>query len=198
MPLPSAPPAITALRQATAASHEAIEDLLRLDEHVTPARLAVILTGFDQFLAAWEPRVLAALPPRLQPWFLARSRRPFLHEDLQHLGLPRAHGHPAAAHVPALGSLAAAFGSLYVLEGSALGGQVISRRLADRLGHGSAYFHGWGDQTGRLWREFRDTLEAEVGPDPAGHAVAADAAVRTFEGLARTFQAVVHDDARIT
>ena len=191
-PSPATPAVLTALRQATAASHEALEQHLRLDADIDPARYARLLTGFHRFLAAWEPCVLAALPPRLHAWFRGRSRLPFLQHDLQHLGLP----HPAPApgdHLPPLDGLPAAFGSLYVVEGSALGGQVIARRLAPRFGGGTAYFHGWGDDTGRLWRGFREVLAAEVGADPAHHAQAAQAAVRTFEGLGATFRTVLHD-----
>lgn len=191
----AAAPVIAALRAATAASHQAIEGLLRLDEHIGRERHDLILAGFDRFLRGWEPQVLAALPARLHGWFNGRSRRRFLAADLRDLGIERAPG-PAPA-VPELRGLAAAFGSMYVLEGSALGGQVIARRLAARFGFvdgsGAAYFNGWGERTGTMWREFRELLEAEVGPDPGQHAVASDAAVRTFDALALNFSELLRE-----
>lgn len=185
------PAALTALRQATAASHGAIESLLRLDAQIDRGRYAAILQGFDVFLSAWEPAVTSTLPERLQGGFMARSRLAFLHQDLATLGLERADG--AVAALPDLGTPAAAFGSMYVIEGSALGGQVISRQLSGRFGDGrcsgAAYFHGWGDQTGRMWREFREQLEVEVGDDPVDLQAACVAAVQTFDALASTVQA---------
>ena len=186
------PAALTALRHATAASHGAIESLLRLDAQIDPDRYAAILCGFDVFLSAWEPAVMAALPERLQGGFMGRSRRAFLHQDLGTLGLERTTA-AAAAALPNLPSRAAAFGSMYVIEGSALGGQVIARQLAGRFGEGkgtgSAYFLGWGDLTGRMWREFREQLEIEVGTDPVDLEAACVAAVQTFDALASTVRA---------
>lgn len=185
------PAALTALRQATAASHGAIETLLRLDAQIDAGRYGAILSGFDVFLSAWEPAVMAALPERRHAWFLARSRRAFLHQDLATLGLDRAAAGVAA--LPLLPSRAAAFGSMYVIEGSALGGQVIARQLADRFGNahatGAAYFHGWGEQTGRLWREFCECLDIEIGSAPVDIEAACVAAVQTFDALATTVRA---------
>jgi hypothetical protein len=54
------------------------------------------------------------------------------------------------------------FGCLYVLEGSALGGQVVSKRVKEALGlgpaTGGAYFHGLGRQTASHWSDFLTTL----------------------------------------
>lgn len=62
-----------------------------------------------------------------------------------------------------LPSKAAFLGAMYVIEGSALGGQYIARHVELALGlvpgHGDAYFIGYGDRTGPMWREFQSTLE---------------------------------------
>jgi heme oxygenase len=75
------------------------------------------------------------------------------------------------------------FGCLYVLEGSALGGRVISSRVEQELGlglsTGGAYFHGLGRETGRHWSDFLTTLNMI----PANSAMGADAeagAIATF------------------
>ena len=193
MQAPARPAALTALRHASAASHEELESLLRLDADVALARYRRILIGFDRFLAAWEPAMQAALPEGRRAWFIARSRRRFLADDFDALGLQAVPADREPVPLPALGSVAACFGSLYVIEGSALGGQVIARRLAARFGgasgRGAAYFHGWGDDTGGMWREFRELLDAELGTDPTHVAAACTAAVQTFDALGRVFQA---------
>jgi heme oxygenase len=49
-------------------------------------------------------------------------------------------------------------GVLYTVEGSTLGGQFVSRRLADHYGFtptaGACFFHGYGDQTIPMWQAF--------------------------------------------
>lgn len=61
---------------------------------------------------------------------------------------------------------AAALGALYVLEGASLGGRVIARHVADALAltpdTGLAFFCGYGDATGEMWRRFGAALEAWV------------------------------------
>lgn len=188
----AAPPGIAALRRATADRHAAIEALLRLDETVARPRYELILTGFESFLSAWEPRVRAALPEALRPWFDGRSRLAFARQDLRALGLRPLPPARAALATLDLPDAAAAFGTLYVLEGSALGGQVIARRLTSTLGldggHGAAYFAGWGSDTGGMWREFRERLETQLDGDAGRHS-AGRAARQTFDALIAHFTA---------
>ncbi len=68
---------------------------------------------------------------------------------------------------------------------------MISRRLKERHGftpdHGAAYFNGHGAETGRMWREFRERLDAEVLDSQANRAIASAAAIQTFDALADVF-----------
>ena len=187
---------IAALRQATADRHRSIETLLSLESALDPRRYRQVLQGFGLFLAAWEPRVRAALPRADAAWFTARSRRHLVEHDMAVLRIA-AHPRDAALHGLELADAASAWGSMYVLEGSALGGQVISRQLAQdhAIGPetGGAYFHGWGGQTGAMWRQFRERLERELGGDEAAIARACAAAVATFDALAGAFRMVLDE-----
>ncbi|WP_053076698.1 biliverdin-producing heme oxygenase [Caenimonas sp. SL110] len=179
---------IEALRSATARSHDRIESVLQLEGDFSLAHYGAVLQGFAAFLDTWEPGVSNALPPHLKPWFAARTRGDMVRRDLVSLQLAR----PAPARLEIdLASPAAVFGSLYVLEGSALGGQVISRRLLEVHGftpdHGAAYFNGHGAQTGRMWREFRQRLDAEVDDCDANRAIASAVAIQTFDALTGVF-----------
>jgi heme oxygenase len=187
-----------ALRAATAGHHQAVETLLRLDPTALErGRYARVLAGFGAFVPSWEPLVRRRLPARLQGWFDQRSRLPQLRRDLAVLGVPMQPGAVDLAAALPLPDLAAAFGSMYVLEGSALGGQLIARGLNARwaLGphNGAAYFTGWGAHTGAQWADFRRRLAQEVGPEPAARDSACAAAVRTFDALGLTFERVLHD-----
>ena len=68
---------------------------------------------------------------------------------------------------PVLDDLAAVLGSLYVIEGSALGGRVIAPQLKRTLGltqgAGASYFHGFGGETAAMWSNFRVLAALEIG-----------------------------------
>jgi heme oxygenase len=184
--------AIVSLRRATGSSHHAIERLLRLEGEFDRAHYVRVIAGFDAFLAAWEPRVRAVLPQPWHAWFAARSRRALVRQDAEALGVAPVEAPAALLADLRLTCCASAFGSMYVLEGSALGGQVVARRAAAALGitadSGGAFFAGWGADTGRRWREFRETLETEIGMSMAARQRACDAAVATFDALAAIFE----------
>lgn len=193
--------ALHTLREATAASHARLETRLGLDaDAIGLGRYVALLAGLHSFLGAWETQLSAALPPRLRPWFAARSRRPWARHDLAALGVASAEpGGAAPSPLPiALGTLPAVFGSLYVIEGSALGGLRIARQAQSLWGldatRGASYFHGWGAETGPRWRAFCDLLEAEIGPAPPARAAACAAAVATFDALDSYFHRLSRDD----
>lgn len=166
-------------------------DLRRLGE---PARYARVLQVFDAFLPPWESAVADALPRQWHGWLRARSRRPFLARDMRALGIAT---QAESSQVPSLRSEAAAWGSLYVIEGSALGGQAVTRALADaglKPEAGAAYFHGWGDCTGGMWRDFRQLLERELRA-PAALSQACESACQTFDILAGLLEQALHERA---
>jgi heme oxygenase len=178
---PAGGAALARLRASTATRHQAIDGLMDLAQLHDPQRYGRVLRVFEAFLASWEPSVRQALPEHRQGWWQRRSRLPFVRQDLRHLGLAPA----APARLPfALPSAAAAFGSAYVMEGSALGGQFIARQLADspECSGALAYFRGWGAETGACWREFRAVLDNEL-QAPTAIAEACTAARDTFDAL---------------
>ena len=192
-PLPADDSAITLLRRATRSRHEHIESVVDLRRLRDAAHYGRVLQAFHAFHGPWELSVALALPPHLAAWARSRSRLAFVRHDLDALGLP-----PLRRPVPLvrLDSPAAALGSLYVIEGSALGGQVIARDLArEGMGpaSGAAYFTGWGSRTGSMWRQFRELLEIEVGVLPGPRAQACEAACQTFDALTALLQSTLHE-----
>jgi len=176
------PDPLAALRSATREHHDRVDHLMDLQRLQEPGHYACVLQALDAFLAGWEPLVAAALPACWQAWLQARSRRPFLQQDLRVLHLE---ARPPAQIAP-IRTPAAAWGAIYVMEGSALGGQLIARVLA-RHGldaeRGAAYFHGWGEATATMWREARAVLAAQLQTQPA-ITQACEAACGTFDTLA--------------
>ncbi len=187
--------ALSELRLTTRPEHDRIEQILRLTEPMPLERYAAVMGGFDAFLRVWEPRIHAALPERLQPWFRSRRRGGFASADVEWLRdvggieLPD-FGARMAAALP-LGDLAQVLGSLYVIEGSALGGRVIAPQLKRTLGldqgRGASYFHGFGGETGVMWNNFRVLASLEIGDASRNTVRACQSAKRTFAALIDLF-----------
>ncbi len=197
--------AMASVRQATTDRHTALERLLQLTPPLSHRRYLDTLLGFELFLSSWEPRIDAALPADLRPWFASRSRRGLLRLDLDHLDparvTKRKSGEVCERAVSAieLPSIAATFGAMYVLEGSALGGLIIARMARATLGldtrNGLAYFSGVDQHTAAHWKAFQRLFEDQVGAEPAARSQACAAARQTFDALILTFTSLSRDAA---
>jgi heme oxygenase len=125
-----------------------------------------LLVRFYGFYAPLESR-LAEIAGIEVVGFQTRRKLPLLQSDLLYLGivaddLPDL---PRCADLPALDDVHAAFGCLYVIEGSTLGGQLIARQL-HALGVdadcGAAFFNSYRENVGMMWLNFKRTVEAQV------------------------------------
>lgn len=71
---------------------------------------------------------------------------------------------PLCENIPAINNLHQAMGVMYVLEGSTLGGQVISRMLIKNLELADdecvGFFSGYKDATDEMWASFKNTLDS--------------------------------------
>ncbi|MDR5813589.1 MULTISPECIES: biliverdin-producing heme oxygenase [unclassified Caballeronia] len=182
---------LSRLKNETAACHARLENALDLmrddlqrDEYIA------LLERFYGYVAPWEDAAAACLPATLSVFFDQRRKAPLLAADLAALtGERRPVGSVPQADtrydLPRLHNLGDAFGSMYVMEGSTLGGRFIAPHVAQRLdlasGLGNAYFEGYGARTGSMWNAFRETAAASV-PE-AQHDDAVKAAIATFESL---------------
>ena len=192
------------LKAATQAEHDAIESALDL---MAPG---LSLTDYHRrlrryhgFYAPIEPLIAAAADwPHWHLDITARAKTAWLAADLACLGKLGNPGElgdgaevaseapPLCSALPPLDTAAAAFGCLYVLEGATLGGRVISRHIECVLGldatHGARFFHGYGEQTGAMWKAFRAALSA-FADGPSGEDEGEDevvaSAIATFTAL---------------
>ena len=149
------------LRDATHAQHQHLEnriDLLGRDWSLEFYR--ALLEKFYGFYAPLEPAIFTH-PQWHEFNFVAESRRKicWLQNDLQFLGLSAAQieALPLCKYLPRADTFARAVGCAYVVEGSTLGGQIISRHLKTKLNlppRGCRFFTAYGEQTGKMWREF--------------------------------------------
>jgi heme oxygenase len=152
------------LRQATQPAHQRLEVALGLlDQPVSPNRILSTLQAFHGFHAVWEPALALVLPAAL---LAPRLKLGLLERDLRLLGVPEAsiRSSPTCGAAQMLcRSEAAAAGSLYVMEGGTLGGQVIVRELAHTgwfSKERASYWNPYGSDTGRRWTETLAYLES--------------------------------------
>lgn len=175
-------PLLQRLKGETSGQHENLErclQLLRPDMSLGEYRR--LLEGFYGFYAPWERRAAPLLSQMLPGFFPERRKTPLLEEDLQFLG-----SEPAALaecpDLPATDSLLPLLGSLYVLEGATLGGQILSRHFTRQFNlspyQGCAFFTGYGSDTGRRWRSFCERLTSYSSPD--NDVVIVQSAIDTF------------------
>jgi len=170
-----------ALRDATRQAHQVLEDRLDLlSAAQSPMRLGQVLARFERFHRDWEPRIEALIgrPTLLVP----RRRLTLLQADLAALGVAR--DRDPGPDLSWLDGPDAAWGSLYVLEGSTLGGQVIAKALTTESGRSASdlsYFISRGPRTAAFWRETTEAIEAYAPVGDRDQILAG--AVRTFEML---------------
>jgi heme oxygenase len=85
--------------------------------------------------------------------------------------------------LPELNNYLQAFGALYVIEGSTLGGQIISRMIQQHIrienGFGLSFFNSYGDNTHQMWAKFKDILN-KVAVSEADEQIVLAAANQTF------------------
>jgi heme oxygenase len=175
------------LREATGPAHERLETALDLTGAAAEkTRFLRILERFLGFHLSWEAAV-GAREPALRSFLEPRSRLPHLRRDLSALGRTNAEQArlPVCVAAATLAEdRAAAVGSIYVLEGSTLGGQLIARAIAPAgwaPPGGLTYFTPYASRTGEMWRRFGAWAEATVSPSEREAAVGG--ANRTFDLL---------------
>jgi heme oxygenase len=172
------------VRQETREAHLAIEGSLGLmDGKLTVRDYVNALSRLYGFWREWEPQVACLIDDE---GFLAPRRRGhLLAADLAALGMAQREI-AALPRCPLtdLNDRMHALGSLYVMEGSSLGGRVIQCNVERCLGAAvrgcGSYFMGYGDQTGPMWQSFLARLDRA--PATSKYRIA-DGALATFSNL---------------
>jgi heme oxygenase (biliverdin-IX-beta and delta-forming) len=189
------------LKEETRSSHEGTEKHLDLfSRMLTKQEYARLLGRFWGFYAPIESKInqvagLADLPLNLS----ARQKKPLLQSDLASLDWnePTIQALPLCVDLPALDSVPQALGCLYVLEGSTLGGQFISRHLQERLeitpDHGGRFFASYGPAVGSMWKAFGETVTA-YSTSPQIEDAIVRSALETFASFGRWFEKMNEDE----
>lgn len=147
--------ALARIRGATRIAHAQLDD--RLDavaRFADPSRRGELVDRFARLHLPVEAALGAFLADMPDLEYTARRRAGHFDEVRREP--------PPSFPVPA--SRAEALGLLYVVEGSALGGRMILRMLAERGVHDPAlrFLDPYGERTGALWRGFLAVLARET------------------------------------
>ncbi|KRP61922.1 biliverdin-producing heme oxygenase [Pseudomonas trivialis] len=184
-----APPLLEALRTGTGLLHVALEKRMPFfSERLDAQWYRRLLQAYFGFYAPIEAALYDSglIPEGFDT--LLREKTPTLVSDLHALGLNDAaiSALPRWTDLPTFDTPAACLGALYVLEGATLGGQVLRREMAQRLGvdadNGGAFLDVYGAETGRHWKAFLDYLDRQT-LDATDKQRAVTAARSTFSGF---------------
>lgn len=168
-----------ALRRITRDAHETVDATFGRFDLADPDDYRAFLTAHARALPALEAWLDAHQPEDFRGWQAVR-RGPALLADLAALGIAP----PATLAIDLPDDIASVCGATYVLEGSRMGGALLSRRVPEGLPR--AYL-GAPSQSG-LWRSFAADLDRLL-PDAAAVDRAGAAALATFDLFGKTVAA---------
>ena len=176
------------LKEQTAEQHQRLEGNLNILARFNSAQGYKLL--LEQFYGFYRPLEIhlgsVMCPSGFLANFTARRKTQLLEKDLLFLDLPEREllALPQCQRLPTVKSEAQAFGCLYVLEGATLGGQIISKYVADKLGYererGATFFKSYGAEVRAMWWAFCQALREYATAHDADDEVVA-AAVDTFD-----------------
>lgn len=157
------------LKQATRAQHDALEVTAESDK-ISQQQISIL--DYQVLLKAnlWAHSSLEELLESgvdicsLLPDWPERKKLRYLEQDLTATGVrpPELLTDRPVAKLPELEGPAQAWGILYVMEGSSLGGAVIARNLAENSQlqevMPSRFYGCYGAKTGHYWKIFRERI----------------------------------------
>lgn len=174
---------IEKLRTETKSIHQALEKALipNIKQANSPEAYAQILKIFYGYFNAMETLLDAQLSDKIVPAYTQRRKSNAILQDLKSINSNS--NLAVAKDLPHITNVNEALGALYVLEGSTLGGRVITKMLMQNLNLTDAaqlqFFSGYGDQTEAMWGSFLSTLNQHATDDVAQHEII-NAATETF------------------
>lgn len=179
---------IDRIREATTEVHRSAERAFLGNYDLTSrSSYLSLLQCLHAWIGPWESAVRDNANEPLRQLMSTRWREPLLRADLQDLGSSPREPEPVPQLPQMKGS--AILGSVYVMEGSTLGGLRISSILEQHLGlttkRGRSYFFGSGALTMPRWRQFLDELRTLSVGSPEKDVVRG--AQDTFECLTNWF-----------
>lgn len=153
------------LKEQTKQQHDDTETKLQsqkiFDKSYTLEDYKKLLIHNYQLINRYEPQIQDQLKNYPELKLELRSKIEALKTDLNHLNIET----NAEAPTQNLENEAEAFGALYVMEGSTLGGNVIAKQLKKNPEFENVvfnYFGVYGENTGKFWQEFKSIIDEKI------------------------------------
>ena len=170
------------LKENTKTAHQELEKLVvqKIKSIQDTDDYLILLGFFYRFFAPIEQEIASQLGTVL-PDMMRRRKISWILDDLEYF-----RGTPLATQFPVhiIDDPFQAIGALYVIEGSTLGGQIICKMIAEKLEvsteRGFKFFSSYGDDTTKMWQDFKLFLDNRNWNSEEEKAVIA-AANRTFD-----------------
>ena len=172
------------LKHQTREQHRAAESILipKLSQLRSLKDYAHLLKTYYGFYFPLQSRLASFIPERALPDIQERKLAHLILKDLASMG-EEISFLPLCSDLPTISATPHAFGVLYVLEGSTLGGRMISQMLLRNEGLSLSenqlrFFNGYGEHTGSKWKTLLTVLEQE--PDVSEMVAAANQTFSLF------------------
>jgi heme oxygenase (biliverdin-IX-beta and delta-forming) len=160
------------LREETETLHQELEKILipRIKQTSTPAEYLSLLKLFYGYYYPLEQHIAAHLDTSFPGGFEHRRKASSLLQDMAVINGSPVEAPALCSDIPEITDACQALGALYVLEGSTLGGQVISQILTRNLSipelpKALSFFEGYGSHTQEMWDSFVHYIDGYNGTD---------------------------------
>lgn len=170
------------LREETKESHVIVEKLIiprikRLESHHSYARLLHLFYGYFKPV---EEKIEQYVTTSVVSDIEERRKADTILEDIEFVG--ETGSASVCDDLPVIQNATEALGAMYVLEGSTLGGQFLSKMIAEKLSlstEGLRFFTGYGSASAEKWDLFKNVLNSYTN-DAIVESEVIDAANETF------------------
>lgn len=177
------------IKEATKQAHQELEKtvVLQLKNVRSQADYAEVLKNFYAYFDAVEKVITPFIHQETLPDIVERRNSSYLKKDIEELGsetdvLP-------LAVAPVITNIQQAFGAMYVLEGSIMGGPHIVQMLQKYgMEKGFHFFSGYGADSGKMWAAFTEILN-QIPKTEEEEDIMVKAANETFEKFGQVFAA---------
>jgi heme oxygenase len=172
------------IKEATLTYHQQTEKVLvgKMKSMRSKQDYIDLLTAFYSYFGGLEQHIERYINASNLVNYNDRRKTAALIDDLKALGgniPPIAQGND----LPEIDNYLQAFGALYVIEGSTLGGKIISKMIQQHLhindDAGLSFFNSYGDKMQDMWDSFKAILNS-VAATPADEEIILQAANQTF------------------
>ena len=151
------------IKEATLTNHQQVEKILvtKMKQMRSKEDYAALLQMFYSYFGALEKKLNQFINNDNLPDHAQRRKTEALESDLNAVGADKT-TMASEAELPVIGNAQQAFGALYVIEGSTLGGSIIAGMMKQYFvfdgDAGLSFFNGYGGQTMAMWQAFKQSL----------------------------------------